>query len=119
MSENASKINVSDFNVNPRITRSEGYKTIYANAVKLALSPWDLRITFSQTLEVMPPEIVNEELITVVMSPQQAKAAMIHWVNTVKIYEDTFGTIPDIGKVIGQKTGLEIGKAAVPKKKKD
>ena len=121
MSENIQKVELAAFNSTPPTIRSETFETLYANAIKMGISPWDLRIVFSQTLESSPGEVANKEMICIVMSPQQAKAAMLHWINTVKMYEETFGPILDVTDLLAKQASVAApadGVAAIPKKKK-
>ena len=83
------------------ITRpTSDHKVIYANSNRMGVSPWDIRITFGQMSEVFGEGAVNEEMLTVVMSPQLAKVTMHSLISTIKQYEGMFGEIPDLGGIV-------------------
>ena len=92
-------LDMQAFSTIPPTTRSANYQTVYANGAKIGMSPWDLRITFSHSIEGNPG-IVNEEQVTVVMSPQQAKAVLHNWALTIKSYEQMFGEMKDIQGIL-------------------
>lgn len=95
----------------PKTIRAEGHKTLYVNGIKIAMSPWDLRIVFSNTTGASMEESITEEVVTVVMSPQQAKSSLQHWANSVRTYENTFGPIPEINSILETVTKENLIKA--------
>lgn len=74
--------------------RNKDHRVFYTNAAKIQVSPWDLKMVFGQLAE-LDGEVVNDEQVTVIMSPQHAKALLNHWITTIKSYESTFGAIDD------------------------
>lgn len=72
------------------------FRTIYANTTKLAYTPWDVRISFSQLIDVSQGGSIIEEEVCVVMSPQHAKVLVAMWQDTIRQYESKFGEVPDL-----------------------
>ena len=81
------------------------FRTIYANTTKLAYTPWDVRISFSQLIDASQGSSIIEEEVCVVMSPQHAKVLVAMWQDTIHQYESKFGVVPDL---------REASKAFVP-----
>lgn len=75
------------------IEKAEGYKTLYVNSTRLAISAWDIRTTFGQIVERKPDEYINEDQVTVFMAPGQAKAFLRALDSTIQQYENTYGEI--------------------------
>jgi hypothetical protein len=83
--------------------KDENYREIYANVSRVALSAWDLRIVFGQSVEgEKPGTLTIKDMFTVVMSPQHAKVLLDSWVQAIKTYEDNFGVIPDLSKQVAE-----------------
>ena len=83
--------------------KDENYREIYANVSRVALSPWDLRIVFGQSIEgEKPGTLIARDMLTVLMSPQHAKALLESWILAIKTYEDNFGAIPDLSKQVAE-----------------
>lgn len=76
----------------PRIVRSDNYVSIYANQAEVGFSAWDIQISLVQ-IHGRTPDMVGEELATVIMSPQHAKALVIPLLSTVIQYEETYGLL--------------------------
>lgn len=73
--------------------RSEKFQTIYANTVRIGLTPWDFRFTFGLIVEGEPKKPINEEQVTVLMSPQHTKAMLNAMVTTMAQWEADNGTL--------------------------
>ena len=86
-------------------TKSESYAIVYCNSTKMSISPWDVRITVGALVESGVSEMVNEDRLTLVMSPQHAKAVLDSLATTVRLYEESFGTIPDVQAIIKEGIG--------------
>lgn len=106
----------------PKYGQAQDHKYIYVNGARMAISPWDLRIVYS-TAKDIGGDTINEDQVTVVMSPQHAKAALRNWATTIKKYEDIFGVIPDLTDLLetakknkGNKIELPEPKTAVARK---
>lgn len=93
-------LDITLFGKTPPTVRSESFRNIYSNTAKIGISPWDLRITYGNLIEGAPNEATNEELVTVVMSPQYAKQVAKQWQQILAQYEAAFGAIPDALSVI-------------------
>ncbi len=81
------------------------FRTIYANTTKMAYTPWDVRISFSQLVDASQGGSIIEEEVCLVMSPQHAKVVAAIWQDTIRQYENKFGEVPDL---------REVSKAFVP-----
>ncbi|MFZ2445467.1 MAG: DUF3467 domain-containing protein [Syntrophobacteraceae bacterium] len=69
--------------------KSEQFKALYINSSMMKISFFDVAIVCGRLTE----EGTVEDLISLTMSPEHAKALMIALTTTVKKYEDTFGEI--------------------------
>ena len=77
----------------PRSTfRDDHFIEVYANVSHAGLTPWDIQLTFSR-LDSSDGTTRTRELVSVVVSPQHAKALSAVIQNSVRIYEETFGEI--------------------------
>lgn len=94
--ENPLEIKVTEHKP-PRIVRSDKYVSIYANQAEVGFSAWDIQISLVQ-VHGRTPDMVGEELATVIMSPQHAKALVIPLISTVIQYEEQHGLIPVPGQ---------------------
>lgn len=81
----------------PRIVRSDKYVSLYVNQAEIGFSAWDIQISLVQ-VHGRTPDMVGEELATVIMSPQHAKALVIPLISTVIQYEENHGLIPVPGQ---------------------
>lgn len=110
--------------VTPKSAQSASHQIIYANASRMAISPWDVRFVFGQVLE-RGGETINEDAVTIIVAPAQAKALLNALTTTVNMFEQTFGEIKDPTSVLlaAQQTNIAIAgsiessKKAPPKKK--
>lgn len=101
------KYNMTDApdSATPEFKQSPLFRTIYANTTKMAYTPWDVRISFSQLVDASQGGSIIEEEVCLVMSPQHAKVVAAIWQDTIRQYESKFGEVPDL---------REISKAFVP-----
>jgi hypothetical protein len=78
----------------PLIARSPRYQDVYANSVRVRISPIDCSIVFGSAIEIpgAPPGIVQEE-VTVTMSLPFAKVLLLHLGKTVGAIEKELGNI--------------------------
>jgi len=83
----------------PPVVKADDYKTIYCNASKFSVTPWDIRFSVGQIVDDTKGVTVNEEKITVVMAPSHAKAVLKNLAATVGAYEEAFGEIADISAI--------------------
>ena len=87
-----------DINVRP--VKGVDHKAIYVNSSRMGVSPWDVRIVVGQVVEVDDGGQLNEDLATLIMSPGHAKAFLKNMEKTITVYEETFGTIPDVSNAV-------------------
>jgi|ERR1017187_4389462 hypothetical protein len=76
-----------------RRSRSETYKTVYSNNVQVGVSYYDLRIHFNDVVAASKESIAVEELITVVLAPEQARDLLSALQRTMLQYTDKFGPL--------------------------
>jgi hypothetical protein len=100
MPDEPKTLNLELFHVPVEGRQSSAFQTVYANTCRVGISPWDIRLIFGQMIEAAPGKSVNEDQVTVVMSPQQAKAVLKGWQDSIARYEATFGEIPNPALVI-------------------
>ena len=75
-----------------QFARSEAFVKVYANNVQIETSTWDCRLTFGETTMVQGKRSV-EQVVSVVMSPQHAKALAGLLANQLMKYEEKLGPI--------------------------
>lgn len=76
-----------------RFTRPADYPTAYANNAQVTMSNWDFRIDFGEVVSADDKEIVIQQRIGVVMSPQHTKALAQVLTKNVEEYEKSFGEL--------------------------
>ena len=77
--------------------KAPDYREIYSNVSRVAISPWDLRLVFGQTVEgATQGQLVMQDVMTVVISPQHAKILLESWTTAMKTYETHFGEVPNL-----------------------
>jgi len=69
--------------------KSDQFKALYINSTVMRISFFDVAIVCGRLTEEGPVE----DLVSLVMSPEHAKALLTALTITVKQYEDTFGEI--------------------------
>jgi hypothetical protein len=102
-------ITAAGFQGTPPVVKSPEHKNIYANAIRTGVGPFDIRATFGHVIERDDQKLVSEDLVTVVMSPEEAKTFLKMMANAVQGYEMVFGEIKDVDAIIEQRA-----KAAQP-----
>lgn len=99
------------------MVRSDKYVNLYTNQVELGYSAWDVQMSIMQ-VHGRTSDVAGEEIATVTMSPQHAKAMAIPFLNTIIQYESQHGVIP----VPGQTEPVSLSnmiKNAVEKKRQE
>lgn len=86
-------LDVSTFSQLPNTAKNEKYQTLYINASRMGISPWDVRMTLGHVLEREPGIAINEDQVTIVMTPSMAKALLENLAMTIRAYEQAFGEI--------------------------
>lgn len=82
----------SGHEVIPVMVRSEKYVSLYSNQAEVGFSAWDIQISFMQ-VHGRASDVVGEEIGSVTMSPQHAKALVIPFLNTIIQYEKKHGVV--------------------------
>jgi hypothetical protein len=100
MSNESKSLDMSLFNAPIEGRQSSSFRNVYANTCRVGIGPWDIRISFGQVVEIAPGRSVNEDEVTIIMSPQQAKAVLQGWKESIERYEAAFGEIPNPALVI-------------------
>lgn len=83
----------------PIYRRASDHKIIYTNVIRTGITPFDLRIIFGQVAEPTPggdPVQQVDDLVTVVMSAEEAKAMVTIMQQAVAGYEAMYGEIRDL-----------------------
>ena len=63
-----------------------------------------------QVVETDGGQQINEDLVTIIMSPQHIKAFVAGILRTIAAYEKTFGEIPDNLKLVREKVEAKAKK---------
>jgi hypothetical protein len=102
MATKKTEIDPRVFQNTPVFKKSPDHKTVYANVIRTAITPFDIRIAFGQVCEPTPesPAQHTEEFATVIMAPEEAKAMIPLLQTAVQGYEDGYGKIRDITPVL-------------------
>ena len=89
--------------------KAPDFRMIYVNSTKMGLSPWDIRLILGQVVEEGGDQL-HQDMVTVVMSPQHAKAFSAAVAQTVATYEAQFGEI-DLGPITKKLAASKRSKA--------
>ncbi len=73
--------------------KSANYVSVYSNYAQAGYTPWDLRITFSETKEVGNDKVVFDDLVTVTLNPALALALVQVIQGNLQGYEAQYGKI--------------------------
>lgn len=73
--------------------RDKNYATVYSNFAQIGITPWDMRITFSQLGEHDIGVTGVSDLTTVIMTPLMAKVLANVLRQNVSLYEKQHGPI--------------------------
>ena len=83
---------------------SPDYVKIYANQSEFALTPWDLQIQLG-FVHGEGAGLVIEEVASLAMSPQHAKAFALAVITNVKLWEQTYGEIKLPRQILAKAVG--------------
>jgi hypothetical protein len=72
---------------------------VYSNSVQIRVSPWDFSFRFGHVSPVGQDREIAQYDVTVMMSPQHAKATFRLLEQQVANYEKRFGEIPILGNI--------------------
>ena len=101
--------------------RTPNFTTIYTNNVNFAFTPVDIQMICSTTTASMDENIeAVEEVATIIMTPQQAKAVLGAFLFHVQRYEEAHGEIimpKDKQPALSTKKQQVLASAARPKKR--
>jgi hypothetical protein len=81
-------------NLPPKMVPTEDYKSIYANFVVAAYSPFDIALMIGEAVggDEQGRQIVHQK-VRVTMAPAEAKVVMFLLANTLKSFEEQFGEV--------------------------
>jgi hypothetical protein len=94
MSTSDMKAEILKLSAGIKTVKGANYQVVYANSSRMGISPWDIRVTLGQVVEIDAGQ-VNEDQVVVIMSPALAKLFMKNLTTTVEKYEEIFGPIKD------------------------
>ena len=83
---------------NLTVKKAADYKAVYANICRTNVGPFDIRLVFGQTVDTdgkHPGEAHQEDVVTIILSPMEAKAISQMVPESVAVYEKTYGEIKD------------------------
>ncbi|MHB1815743.1 MAG: DUF3467 domain-containing protein [Steroidobacteraceae bacterium] len=106
------------FKTAPVNRRAPDHKTVYSNVIRTGITPFDIRIVFGQVAEPIPgtPAQQVEELATVIISPEEAKAMIPFLEQAVQVYEEQYGQIRDVTSRLETMKAAALAKAKGPAK---
>jgi len=80
--------------------KASDFISVYANNVGVAISNWDMTITFGKIIENAEKMLV-EERVEIIMSKEIAKVLTLIMAKNFEVYESQFGkiVIPDFSKL--------------------
>jgi hypothetical protein len=98
--------------------KAPDHKTVYSNVVRIGITPFDIKIVFGQVVDQVPgdPAQQTEDLVTVIMSAEEAKAMIPFVQQAVQSYETRFGKIRDVTSLMAKIREEALGGAAMPDK---
>jgi hypothetical protein len=76
----------------PIIGRSDKYVSLYSNQVEIGFSAWDVQFSFIQ-VHGRVSDVRGEEIASVTMSPQHAKALVLPLMRSVMKFEEQHGIV--------------------------
>jgi len=89
--------------------RDPQYRELYSNSNLVALSPFDITITFQKVGEAIPGQHSVYDLVSITMSPQQFKGLLRVAGETLAAYENVFGALTISDKDVARtKTAAQI-----------
>lgn len=106
------------FQTPPVNRKSLDHKTIYSNVVRIGITPFDIKIVFGQVADSIPgdPAQQVDDLATVIMSAEEAKAMIPFLQQAVQSYEAQYGEIRDVTSLIAKIKADALAKVATPPK---
>lgn len=78
-----------------KVRRSPDYIAYYANNIRLAVSFFDIRMICGEALADENGDLLFNDRVAIVLSPQHAKVFLKRLRDNIKAYEDQFGPIPE------------------------
>lgn len=92
----------------PRTIRSQDFKKLYTNSVNIERTLFDFRLVFGE-ISRDSGEVINEERISIAMSPQHAKVLARILVQNVHDYEQQIGEIKLPNQTLPSARSTETG----------
>jgi Protein of unknown function (DUF3467) len=90
---------------NITIKKAADFKMVYANVCRTTVGPFDIRLQFAVTVETegkAPGQSHQEDVVTVILSPVEAKAVSQLVLEAVATYEKTYTEIKDLTPMLKQ-----------------
>lgn len=87
------------------IKRAADFRMVYANVCRTTVGPFDVRLQFALTVETegaIPGQSHQEDVVTVILSPVEAKAVSKLVSDAVASYEKSYGEIKDLTPLLMQ-----------------
>jgi hypothetical protein len=95
------------------VVRSEDFRYIYSNSVRIGISPWDIRLNFGALVHSENTEPINKEEVVIVMSPQHAKVLALIFLSNIQEYEETHGPI-SVSEAVLDRLGITLAESREP-----
>ncbi len=73
--------------------KGANYVSVYSNYAQAGYTPWDLRITFSETRDIGQDKIILDDLVTITINPALALALVKVIQSNLQGYEEQYGKI--------------------------
>jgi len=86
--------------------KASDHRSIYANVCRTNTGPWDISLIFALMVETeggSPGQAHPEDLVTVILSPEEAKAVAGIVASAVQSYEQAYGPIKDLTALLTEK----------------
>ncbi len=105
----------------PETTRSPAFISVYSNHSRMAMSPWDITVTFAVTQDLAIGKVTLEDQVALRLSPQHFKALCVSFAKTLKAWESRFGEVkipPETGQIADAMAAVILGKGKGPTTRK-
>jgi hypothetical protein len=79
--------------LHPQVVKSPDYRTIYVNNVRAGFSSVDMQLVFSRTIELSDNSPAIEDLVTVVMTPEEGRVVADILLRTIAEFARVNGAV--------------------------
>jgi hypothetical protein len=76
------------------LTRAPDFRTLFANQSRIRVAPGEVVMTFAIADDVHNFGTILTELVGIALTPTHAKTLAFILTETLKLYEETYGAIP-------------------------